>query len=92
MLMFPVSELPVMSRGKGNKIINIPSAKLAEREEFVVALTVLHKEQILVIHSGKRYLKMKYADLEHYVGERARRGNKLPRGFQKVDRLNVESK
>jgi len=92
MLVFPVSELPRMSRGKGNKIINIPAAKLATREEYVAALTVLSESQILVIHSGKRYLKMKAADLEHYHGERARRGNRLPRGFQKVDQLSVEDK
>ena len=44
----------------------------------------------LVVHSGKRFLTMKYKDLEHYRGERGRRGHKLPRGFQKVDRLEVE--
>jgi len=33
---------------------------------------------------------MKAKDLEHYSGERGRRGHKLPRGFQKVDKLEVE--
>jgi len=45
-----------------------------------------------VVHSGKRYLVMKTKDLEHYSGERGRRGHKLPRGFQKVDKLDIESK
>ena len=90
MLAFPVQELPLMARGKGNKIIGIPSARLQAREEYVVAITVLAPKQALVIHSGKRYLKLKPADLEHYRGERGRRGSKLPRGFQKVDHVEVE--
>jgi topoisomerase-4 subunit A len=92
MLIFPVADLPVMARGKGNKIMNIPSAKLASREEFMLATAVMRKQDCLVIHAGKRHLKMKYADLEHYIGERARRGNKLPRGFQKVDSIVIDVK
>ena len=92
MLIFPISDLPVMARGKGNKIMNIPSAKLASREEFMMSAVVMKKTDALIIHAGKRYLKMKLADLEHYFGERARRGNKLPRGFQKVDAVVVEVK
>ncbi|MDG2472393.1 MAG: DNA topoisomerase IV subunit A [Pseudomonadales bacterium] len=92
MLIFPVADLPVMARGKGNKIMNIPRAKLASREEFMLATAVMRKQDCLVIHAGKRHLKMKYADLEHYIGERARRGNKLPRGFQKVDSIVIDVK
>jgi len=90
MLVFPLSELPQLARGKGNKIINIPSSRLQAREEFVVDYAVISEGGSLVVHSGKRYLVMKPKDLEHYRGERGRRGHKLPRGFQKVDRLAVE--
>jgi len=90
LLVFPLSELPQLSRGKGNKIINIPSSRLQAREEFVVDYGVIAEGGSLVVHSGKRYLVMKSKDLEHYRGERGRRGHKLPRGFQKVDRLAVE--
>ncbi len=92
MLIFPITDLPIMARGKGNKIMNIPSSKLVSRDEFMLATAVMKKEDSLVIHAGKRYLKMKYTDLEHYIGERARRGNKLPRGFQKVDSMVVDVK
>lgn len=92
MLIFPIADLPVMARGKGNKIMNIPSAKLSTREEFMLAVVVMRREDSLLIYAGKRHLKMKFADLEHYFGERARRGNKLPRGFQKVDLVCVEPK
>ncbi|OMH38333.1 DNA topoisomerase IV subunit A [Motiliproteus sp. MSK22-1] len=92
LLLFPVSELPELARGKGNKIINIPSAKSASREEFVVALTVIDPDSSLTVHAGKRHLTLKASDLEHYRGERGRRGSKLPRGFQRVDRIESEGK
>lgn len=90
MLMFKLAELPELSKGKGNKIIGIPSARVAAREEYVVAYAVLVAGQTLMVHSGKRFLKLSLEDLEHYRGERGRRGNKLPRGFQKVDRVEVQ--
>lgn len=89
MLSFALSELPELSRGKGNKIISIPTARASERVEFVVALCVLGEKDSLTIHAGRRHLSMKISDLEHYRGERGRRGNKLPRGFQNVDRVEV---
>lgn len=89
LLVFPLSELPELSRGKGNKILNIPSAKVAEREEFVVDIAVLSPDDALLCISGKRSLTLKRKDLKHYIGERGRRGHKLPRGFQKVDALDV---
>ena len=92
MLVFRLTDLPIMARGKGNKIMNIPSAKLATREEFMLAVVVLSPKDALMIYAGKRHLRMKLTDLEHYVGERARRGNKLPRGFQKVDSVSIEKK
>ena len=90
MLVFPVTELPQLARGKGNKIINIPSSRLQSREEYVVDYGIIPSGGSLVVHSGKRYLVMKGKDLDHYLGERGRRGHKLPRGFQKVDRLDIE--
>ncbi|MGB2313813.1 MAG: DNA topoisomerase IV subunit A [Porticoccaceae bacterium] len=90
MLVFPVTELPQLARGKGNKIINIPSSRLQSREEYVVDYGIIPSGGALVVHSGKRYLVMKDKDLDHYRGERGRRGHKLPRGFQKVDRLDIE--
>ncbi len=90
LLVFPIKDLPQLSKGKGNKIIGIPTARLKLREEFVTALSVVSTEESILVYSGKRYLKLKPSDLAHYRGERGRRGNKLPRGFQKVDRLAVE--
>ena len=90
MLVFAIKDLPELARGKGNKIINIPSKRAEAREEFVIDIAVLCLGQSLTLASGKRKLTLKPSDLEHYKGDRGRRGNKLPRGFQRVDKLLVE--
>jgi topoisomerase-4 subunit A len=92
LLVFPVTELPELARGKGNKIMNIPSARALTHEEFVVSVSVINPTQMLTLYSGKRHITLKMSDLEHYKGERGRRGNKLPRGFQKVDAVEVTDK
>lgn len=90
LLVFPISELPKLARGKGNKIISIPSARVQNREEYVMALNPMNSSQTLRIYAGKRYLNLKFKELEHYIGERGRRGNKLPRGFQNVSAVEIE--
>ena len=89
MLAFPLKELPELARGKGNRIINIPTSRLQAREEYMMTIAVVEEGRSLVIYSGKRHHNLKFTDLQHYIGERGRRGNKLPRGFQKVDRVEV---
>ncbi|MDF1763820.1 MAG: DNA topoisomerase IV subunit A [Oleibacter sp.] len=91
MLIFPAADLPTMARGKGNKMININGARAATREELMIATVAFTEADTLIVHAGKRHLKMKFSDLEHYQGERGRRGNKLPRGFQNVDAMDVVS-
>ena len=89
LLLFPLAELPSLSRGKGNKIIAIPSARAREREEYLIAAAVLKDDDGLTVWAGKRHLTLKRSELDHYRGERGRRGNKLPRGFQRVERMDV---
>jgi topoisomerase-4 subunit A len=82
-----VSELPILPKGKGVKLLNIPAKN---KNEKVIALTLLDptKDQ-LILHVGKRHLTLKVRDIEAYTIERRRRGQKLPRGFQNVNRLEV---
>jgi topoisomerase-4 subunit A len=89
MLVFPVAELPMLARGKGNKIIGISGTLLRSREEYLLGLVVMAPNATVVVHSGKRYIKLRGSDLDAYRAERGRRGNKLPRGFQKVDRVEI---
>ena len=91
MLVFKISDLPQLGKGKGNKIIGISGERVASREEYVTDIAVLPEGATLVLQAGKRTLSLKADDLEHYKGERGRRGNKLPRGFQRVDALLVEN-
>ena len=81
MLLFPVAYLPILSRGKGNKIINMPS----KHEERLINLVVLNENDSLIINSGKRTVTLSFSELAKYQGERGRRGNKLPKGLQHVD-------
>ena len=89
LLLHPVQELPTLPRGKGVKIINIPSSKLKSREEHMVGVAVLGPQDSLTVHAGKRHLTLKPGDLEHYRLTRGKRGLKLPRGFQRVDALDA---
>ncbi|MBF8741165.1 DNA topoisomerase IV subunit A [Pseudomonas guariconensis] len=90
LLIFKVSDLPQLGKGKGNKIIGVPGDRVANREEYVTDLAVVGEGATLVLQAGKRTLSLKPDDLEHYKGERGRRGSKLPRGFQRVDGMAVE--
>ncbi len=89
LLLFPIQQLPQLNKGKGNKIINIPSAALAEGSEYVVDVAVLSPKDSLRLYSGRRQLVLKFDELQHYLGERGRRGNKLPRGYQKIDSIET---
>ena len=91
LLVFKVADLPQLGKGKGNKIIGVPGDRVASREEYVTDLAVISEGSTLVLQAGKRTLSLKPDDLEHYKGERGRRGSKLPRGFQRVDGLMVET-
>ena len=89
MLVFPHSELPQLARGKGNKIIGIPKANFESGEEFLQELAVISEGRELKLISGKRHFTIKFKDLENFYGNRGRRGNFLPKGFRKVDKVEV---
>ena len=90
MLVIPANDLPAMSRGKGNKIIGIPGKDVESRDDHVVGVLAVPANGKVRLNSGKRHLSLKASDLNAYEGERGRRGNKLPRGFQKVDSIELE--
>jgi topoisomerase-4 subunit A len=89
MLVIQCSDLQELSRGKGLKIIQVPAAKVADRSEYVVAVAAIPAGMSLLVYAGQRHLRMKPGDLEHYAGARGRRGNKLPRGFQRVTEVEL---
>jgi topoisomerase-4 subunit A len=89
MLAFPVSDVPELPRGKGNKLFGISAKKFATREEYVAAMAVLAPDRKLVVVSGERRMTLAFGELESYRGERGQRGAVLPRGWRKVDRLEA---
>ncbi len=91
MLAFDVASLPKMAKGKGNKMLSIPSGRAELREELIVAMACIQPEDLLLAYAGKRFVSFMEKDLEAYIGERGRRGLKLPRGFQRIDALEVKA-
>jgi len=92
MLVFPVTELPELSKGKGNKLINIPKKRYQAGEESLKAVAVLGKGRELKLNSGKRHFTIKEKDINNFSGNRGLRGNLLPKGFRSVDSVEVIEK
>ncbi len=89
LLAFPAAEIPVLNKGKGNKLIQIVTEELANGTDSLLAMTGLPAGAGLRLHCGKRHLSLSASELAGYLGGRGRRGNHLPRGFQRVDSLEV---
>ncbi|MEQ1975764.1 DNA topoisomerase IV subunit A [Xenorhabdus sp. SGI240] len=89
MLMFPVSDLPQLSKGKGNKIVSIPAAQAASGEDMLTWLRVLPAQSSITLYFGKRKLLLRPEELQKFRAERGRKGASLPRGLQRVERIDV---
>jgi topoisomerase-4 subunit A len=89
LLAFPLAELPELGKGKGNKLIQVPPARLKAGEELMVGMAVIGAGQEILVWAGKQYLRMSTKDLEHYRSDRAKRGRKLPKGYQRVTRIEL---
>jgi topoisomerase-4 subunit A len=90
LLMFSVAELPELDKGgKGNKLIEIPKAKLSNGEHVAGIAVVAEGKGEVTLYAGQRKLTLKWADLVEYGGNRATRGALLPRGLQRVERIET---
>ena len=89
LLVFAASEIPTLNKGKGVRLINIPQARFTGGQEWLQSVIIVPQQRSLTLHAGRRHLTLKPADLEHYAGERGKRGHKLPRGLQKVTGVEV---
>lgn len=84
LLVLPVSELPSLNKGKGNKLIQL------EQDEQLLSMTTLNLNEIIQVIAGQKILNIKPGDLDKYLGKRASKGQLLPRGYQKVNRLLIQ--
>jgi topoisomerase-4 subunit A len=89
LLAFPLEDVPELAKGKGNKLINIPPKRLKAGEESMVGLAIMTEKKEILVWAGQRYLRMGLKDIEHFRGDRAHRGRKLPRGFQRVSKIEL---
>lgn len=89
LLIFPLEDLPQMSRGKGNKMLSVPARRVKSGEEYVIAMAIVDEQQSLAIDSGKRTMTLTQDDMEAYEGVRGRRGSLLPRGWRNVRRMGA---
>jgi topoisomerase-4 subunit A len=87
LLMFSVAELPELDKGKGNKLIEIPKAKFAAGERVAGNTVIPEGEGEVTLYAGQRKLTLRWVDLVEYGGNRATRGSLLPRGLQRVERI-----
>ncbi|WP_276903955.1 DNA topoisomerase IV subunit A [Frischella perrara] len=90
MLVFPVETLPSLSKGKGNKIIAISSSQAQKREDYLINLALISDKSSITLYAGKRKLTLKAADLQKFMAERGKKGTLLPRGLQRVDRIEID--
>jgi topoisomerase-4 subunit A len=92
LLIFPASAVPELSRGKGNKLIQVPGKDLKSGDDCMMGFCVVSEGQAIRINAGKRHINLKLSDLDAYRGKRAQRGTKLPRGYQNPDGIELVTK
>jgi len=90
MLMFSVNDLPQLSKGKGNKIVSIPSAEFTAGKDKLLWLLLINNQSNVTLHVGKRKLKLRSEELQKFKAERGRKGTLLPRGLQRIDRVDID--
>ncbi len=88
-LIFSLTQLPLLSRGKGNKIINLTPSRGKRKKEILKSMVILPAEATLKIYAGRRHLTLKKESLKSYIGNRGRRGQILPHGLQRAEQLEV---
>ncbi len=90
LLIIDIKDIPQLPRGKGNKIINIPSKKLKSGEEHIVSMVALAQGAKLIIHAGKKHKAIQGSEIVEYQGERGKRGKLLPKGYRNVSYMETE--
>ncbi|ACZ75228.1 DNA topoisomerase IV subunit A [Dickeya zeae] len=91
MLLFPVADLPALSKGKGNKIVSIPAAQLASGDDRILWLMAIAPQSSVTLYAGKRKYSLRPEELQKYQASRGCKGTSLPRGLQRVDRIEVDA-
>lgn len=83
MLVFPMSELPVLAKGKGNKLMQMPKGV------SVNAVFAFEPGEKIDLIAGDYAKTFGLTAIEEALSSRAKRGIELPRTLKKVDRIIV---
>lgn len=84
LLVIELSELPILNKGKGNKLIQL------EEKDQLVSMLPLNLDETIQVFAGQQQLKLKGEDLLKYVAKRGMKGQLLPRGYQKANKLLIQ--
>ena len=84
-----LDEVPKQAKGKGVRLISIPN-KAWGAGERMLSPTVLPRSGKLLVHTKGTKLRLRGDDLDAHLVDRARRGLKVPKRYQKIVRLEVE--
>jgi topoisomerase IV subunit A len=90
MLVFPLAEMPDLPKGKGNKIIHIPPKDFKAGVDRMIYVRLIGSQDKLIISAGRQFFSMTTGNIQAFMGERGKRGKKLPRGYQRVTGIGVE--
>ena len=90
LLIIDINEVPVLGRGKGNKLINIDKKEFTKGDEFLKEWIAVCEGYTLILHAGKKYTKYSYKDLLELKMSRAAEGKSLPKGYRSITKLEVE--
>ncbi len=83
LLIYPVSEVPVLAKGKGNKLIQVKKDEWQNGADALLKIIILSKEQGLTIATAKKSKTFKHTELQAFHSERAKRGSFLPKDLLK---------
>ncbi len=84
LLVLDLEELPSLNKGKGNKLIQL------DAKDQIISMITLNLNEIIQLLAGQQQLKLKGDDLQKYIGKRGTKGQLLPRGYQKANKLFIQ--
>jgi len=84
LIVFPVSEIHQLAKGKGVKILN-----MSKRGERLAGVAVVPPGKTLRVHTQNQYRNLAPKELEEFYSTRAYRGARLPKNYRKAEALEV---
>lgn len=91
MIIFPVTDLPQLSKGKGAKIIDISTSQAANSTAHLAWISLLPPQTSITLHVGTRQITLMPKDLLKFCTKRGHKGTQLPRRLRYISRVNINT-